>query len=43
MKKLGQVLLVLVVVSAVLSSCKSHDTCPAYSIVDDVEQADKNI
>ena len=42
MKRLAQVLLVMLVVSAVLSSCKSHDACPAYSS-NDLEQLDSKI
>lgn len=43
MKKLGQIFLVALVLSAVLSACKSHDACPAYSMDENVEQADQKI
>lgn len=39
MKNLGRTLLAAVVLSAVLSACKSHEACPAYSSVD-VENAE---
>lgn len=34
MKKLGQLFLAALFLSAILSSCKSHEACPAYSSVD---------
>jgi uncharacterized protein YcfL len=34
MKKLGRIFLAVVVLSAVLTACKSHEACPAYSLVD---------
>lgn len=42
MKKLAQILVAVFVVSIVMSACKSHETCPAYSKAD-VEETQTNI
>ena len=41
MKNLGRLFLAALVLSAVLSACKSHEACPAYTSVD-VENVDSN-
>ncbi|HET6245145.1 MAG TPA: hypothetical protein VFF35_11580 [Bacteroidia bacterium] len=39
MKKLSIVVLALALVGSVLSSCKSHEKCPAYGKVSQTESA----
>lgn len=42
MKNLGKIAIALFVASLVLSACKSHETCPAYSSTD-AQQVETNI